>query len=437
MRQRSNKKRECLPYHNADAGIPRSSIGGMGYATIHEDVAPCLDAASPPLAIFDVPSSAGHRSLCHPPKSKHRARGQATASKMKITHIDFGTPCRQNHAVRAKGVEDSNSLKRFRRSISTPSTVIRFPTTDSTTHTHTPTHPPTHNIGSSDFFAKHHYNRPSTMYPQRQGTHHRKRVIVLVSTLGVNRLYRPRQNRAVTLLEARKCPYEIVDGADPEQKERTKLSNVLTPLTLPPPLLLSHRRNQLFRISGSQSYPQFFLAEKKGTTSFLGDFGIIEGLHDADNLPSAVLEENPSLVTLKRVMGGSHHRKLFFLTTSLHINKDVVRRQERAAQILQASGVPFETVDGSDPVTRERREALFKISGRRGVYPQFFVHDDDVFDKEETVNYIGDWEHIEAVNDASGLPENMLAAHPAIKTWNNIFGNRVVVEGVGSGSAGL
>jgi len=203
-----------------------------------------------------------------------------------------------------------------------------------------------------------------------------------------------------------------------------------------PPATTPNRRNLLFRISGSHSYPQFFLAEKKGTTSFLGDFGIIEGLHDADNLPPAVLEENPSLVTLKRVMGASRQRKIVFLTTSLHISKDVALRQERAARILQSSGVQFETVDGSDLGTKERREALFKISGRRGVYPQFFVYDDDVFDKEDNIHFLGDWDHIEALNDTSGLPEDMLAAHPTIKTWDNIFGNRVV-EGVGSGYAGL
>ena len=128
------------------------------------------------------------------------------------------------------------------------------------------------------------------------------------------------------------------------------------------------------------------MAEKKGTTSFLGDFGIVEGLHDADNLPPAVLEENPSLVTLKRVLGAPfQHRKLVFLTTSLQINKNVVKRQERATQILQESGVAFEILDGSDPATKERREKLFKLSGRRGVYPQFFVYDDDMFDKEEIV----------------------------------------------------
>lgn len=48
----------------------------------------------------------------------------------------------------------------------------------------------------------------------------RKRVIVLVSSLGVNRTYRPRQNRAISVLKARGYPHEIVDGAQPEQKER-------------------------------------------------------------------------------------------------------------------------------------------------------------------------------------------------------------------------
>lgn len=47
-----------------------------------------------------------------------------------------------------------------------------------------------------------------------------RRVIVLVSSLGVNRFYRPRQNRAISVLKARGYPYEVVDGADPEQRER-------------------------------------------------------------------------------------------------------------------------------------------------------------------------------------------------------------------------
>lgn len=48
----------------------------------------------------------------------------------------------------------------------------------------------------------------------------RKRVIVLISSLSVNRMYRSRQNRAVAVLKARAFPYEVVDGALPEHRER-------------------------------------------------------------------------------------------------------------------------------------------------------------------------------------------------------------------------
>jgi hypothetical protein len=48
-----------------------------------------------------------------------------------------------------------------------------------------------------------------------------KRVVVLISSLtGVNRSYKLRQNRAINVLEGRGHAYEIVNGADPEQKER-------------------------------------------------------------------------------------------------------------------------------------------------------------------------------------------------------------------------
>ena len=173
------------------------------------------------------------------------------------------------------------------------------------------------------------------------------------------------------------------------------------------------------------------MAEKRGTTSFLGDFGIIEGLHEADNLPQCVLEENPSLVTLRRVLSGN--QKLVFLSTSFRINPEIVRRQERAEEILRASGVEYVKVDGANPEMKKRRDELFKTSGRRGVYPQFFVLDNDVYDGTEDINFIGEWDQIEAVNDASALPQETLAAHPAIQTWEAIIGPHVV-EGVGSGS---
>jgi hypothetical protein len=104
-----------------------------------------------------------------------------------------------------------------------------------------------------------------------------KRVVVLISSLtGVNRSYKLRQNRAINVLEGRGHAYEIVNGADPEQKERyvsprpevvcvyTSCHDLLTPPLVP---RFSHRRrDELFAISGYQCYPQFFLSAKKGTT---------------------------------------------------------------------------------------------------------------------------------------------------------------------------
>lgn len=228
-----------------------------------------------------------------------------------------------------------------------------------------------------------------------------KRVVVLISSLtGVNRSYKLRQNRAINVLEGRGHAYEIVNGADPEQKER---------------------RDELFRISGYQCYPQFFLSAKKGTTSYLGDFDQIEGLNDADGLPPQMLEENPDLLTLTRVMGDSS-RSLLVLTTSLRINREVVQNQDRALNILKARNICFETIDGADPLMKERRNKLFGISGIRGSYPQFFIYDTSVYDKVEDVSFLGDWEKIEAVNDASDLPAEVLKEHPSIKTWDNLMG---------------
>jgi hypothetical protein len=64
-----------------------------------------------------------------------------------------------------------------------------------------------------------------------------------------------------------------------------------------------------------------------------------------------------------------------------------------------------------------RRNNLFKISGMRGVYPQFFL-----IHNEEKIEFLGDWEKIEAVNDASGLPDEVLERHPEILTWGKVMG---------------
>ena len=73
--------------------------------------------------------------------------------------------------------------------------------------------------------------------------------------------------------------------------------------------------------------------------------------------------------------------------------------QSRALSILDARGVPYETVDGMDPSQRREREVLFGVSGVRGNYPQlFFVGGDG------EAAYFGGYDRLEAVNEAGGLP---------------------------------
>jgi hypothetical protein len=78
----------------------------------------------------------------------------------------------------------------------------------------------------------------------------------------------------------------------------------------------------------------------------------------------------------------------------------------------------YSTISNSTVSFFCRRNNLFKLSGISGVYPQFFL----IFNEEEKIEFLGDWEKIEAVNDASGLPVEILERHPDIMTWEKVMG---------------
>jgi hypothetical protein len=80
----------------------------------------------------------------------------------------------------------------------------------------------------------------------------------------------------------------------------------------------------------------------------------------------------------------------------------------------------FRTYPYIFPCFHCRREELFRISGKRGAYPQFFLV--RVSETSKTTTYLGDWEYIEGLNDASGLPADILKANPTIVTWDKVLG---------------
>jgi hypothetical protein len=53
----------------------------------------------------------------------------------------------------------------------------------------------------------------------------------------------------------------------------------------------------------------------------------------------------------------------------------------------------------------------------RGEYPQFFLIDK----VNDSITFLGNYEKIEAINDASSLPVEVLEANPSIQTWENVM----------------
>lgn len=104
------------------------------------------------------------------------------------------------------------------------------------------------------------------------------------------------------------------------------------------------------------------------------------------------------------------------------LNRKQVASYQRAVSILNAKSIPFESVDGSVASNRERRNELFATSGVRGQYPQFFLVDGG----GHQVSYLGDWDTIEGINDASGLPDDILEANPSIMTWDKVLDAELV-----------
>jgi len=115
-------------------------------------------------------------------------------------------------------------------------------------------------------------------------------------------------------------------------------------------------------------------------------------------------------------MGTTH---ILILTTSMGMNN---RNQHRGLQLLDALGFSYETLDGADPANKDIRLELFRISGMCGVYPLFFLVKDTFEQTENPVEFLGDWETVEGINDSSSLPKEILDANPGILTWDKIPG---------------
>lgn len=126
---------------------------------------------------------------------------------------------------------------------------------------------------------------------QQQQLRSGKRLICLISNGVADRVQAHRQLFALNILNVRQTPYEVVDGMDPDQRQR---------------------RDELFRISDIRgNYPQFFVERqvdngyggKKTKMEFWGSYERMEQLNEVDSLPPDVLLANPDVETWERVFG--------------------------------------------------------------------------------------------------------------------------------------
>ena len=103
---------------------------------------------------------------------------------------------------------------------------------------------------------------------------------------------------------------------------------------------------------------------------------------------------------------------IMLMTTS---PKDQIQEisQRKAMDILSGKGITVDSVDGTDPACKARRSALFAISGKGPVYPQFFLQ---LGDGEPTC--VGDYEEFEGLVECDTMDAAVLAENPDIPTFS-------------------
>ena len=110
-----------------------------------------------------------------------------------------------------------------------------------------------------------------------------KKLICLVSQGCHDRTQETNQSVSLRWFNSKRIPYTIVDGMDPNQRQK---------------------RNELFDISGIRAnYPQFFFEYQTGTIQYLGNFGKLERLNESSNLPSEVLSRHVEIETWDKIFG--------------------------------------------------------------------------------------------------------------------------------------
>lgn len=155
------------------------------------------------------------------------------------------------------------------------------------------------------------------------------------------------------------------------------------------------KRNTLFELSGSHGeYPQIFSRDSSGKLSFWGTFETFMKAKKRGSLLDELMQGTPG----QDASDEKTETTLLVLFSGQSLKQYVKMNQSKALSILDAHGIPYETLDGADPVNKDRRSQLFALSGSSGKYPQFFTIGPD-----QEVSHWGDWDDFESSNELGSL----------------------------------
>ena len=210
------------------------------------------------------------------------------------------------------------------------------------------------------------------------------RLTVLISN-GVHDYYQASNQRSTfSLLGDFSIPHDVIDGMDPSQKEK---------------------RDVLFELSGIRgNYPQLFLTSQSGKEHrFLGGYDWLLDI-DVNDLKNIVIsdrqmsrkEGEKTICNHANMSPATNFPRptLTVLVTNGEYDADQSARQKSSLDLLNELCIPFETVDGMDPLQRQRRDLYFSISGIRGNYPQFFFH------ANEGDQYLGGYDWLRKLHES-------------------------------------
>ncbi|CAB9504770.1 expressed unknown protein [Seminavis robusta] len=137
--------------------------------------------------------------------------------------------------------------------------------------------------------------------------------------------------------------------------------------------------------------------------------------HSKEKAVDMLLKNTTTSLTQKTV-DDPNSTRIMVLVSTMSGSRRQLSRQERSIAMLEALGIPFETMNCAMQEFTNQRDNYFEISGVQGDYPQFFL----ITGGTKEAAYLGQFDDMQACNEKSNLPKESIKDSDA--TWDSIMG---------------